>query len=250
MYINLQKGVSTIDDLLIYGYKSLGRNKQGQRVYRAVLEEPVVRGFYRRTDIPQAYKSSSFAVVDDSGKVVDQYIRRVGTYGSPTDSARKNVSEFIKVNTEAPGRIKGIHYTETVPKATPEVGTFHVYTESIAPRQGVDYQKVFYDATTSGKLKNAHMQIEYASPRTTKPLKGEYVVDPAWTQKASVRQNGMRKPKDQFKFSPEYENCMYEAKAPLSSEVKYPYTITALRNPGYYRQYAGPLEVRSGHFLN
>ena len=96
------------------------------------------------------------------------------------------------------------------------------------------------------------MQIEYASPRTTKPLKGEYVVDPALRKKASVQQNGVRKPEYQFEFSPKYEyvNCIYEAKAPLSSEVKYPYTITALRNPGYYRQYAGPLEVRSGHVLN
>lgn len=237
MYLALRCNKSTVSDLLIEGYKFLGKNKRGQDVYRLVREEPIVRGFVRRTDLPKSYNSTGFAVVDDSGKVVDQYIRRVGTYGGATEPTRQNVSEFITVNTETRG-IKGIHYTESVPKASPTVGTFHVYTESKAPQKGIEWQKVFFDAKTNGELKNVYMQAKYTSPRTSKPLEGRYVYD---NREVSISQIGVRKPEIKTPFSPKLEYCRYEAKAPISN-VQYPYSISALRNPGFYRQYSGPLK--------
>ena len=88
---------SKIDDFVSYGYKYLGK-RNGQKVYRRVVENPIVRGFELRGGYPDTFKLTEFAFVDDAGKVVEQAARRVGTFGDATNAARKNVAQYTKYN--------------------------------------------------------------------------------------------------------------------------------------------------------
>ena len=236
--------VDKVDDLLMYGYKLLGKNKAGQNVYRQVLENPINRGFHLRTYYPETFQATSFAYVDDAGRVTDQFIRKVGTVGSTTSPTRINTSEFTKLNLEGNGTTI-FHMTETTPKA----GKFHVWDERINPKKGIEWQKVVYDANNQGKLDNAIMQVEYKSPLVQgKNLKGWYNIQGSYVRnpEATLRQNGVKEARYRiFADSPKYEPNAYVAQASIG-EIKYPHSISALKQPGFYRQYAGPLESKPG----
>ena len=237
--------VDKVDDLLMYGYKLLGKNKAGQNVYRQVVENPINRGFLLRRGYPETFQATSFAYVDDAGKVTDQFVRKVGTVGASTNPERINIAEFAKLNIKKGQGFETFHMAESTPKA----GKFHVWEEKVNPKKGIEWQKLVYNANNQGKLENAIMQVEYKSPLAEgNNLKGWYNIEGSYVRnpEATIRQNGIKKaPYQIFPDSPKYEPCGYTARAPIG-EIKYPHNIAELKKPGFYRQYAGPLERNPG----
>ena len=233
---------SKIDDFVSYGYKYLGK-RNGQKVYRRVVENPVVRGFELRGGYPDTFKLTEFAFVDEAGKVVEQAARRVGTFGDATNAARKNIAQYTKYNKD----FKPIkfHDVEAMPKPQNTIDSlFRVNEQTIS--DGL-FNHTLFSVNKDGTITHAMRKTNSANPHGPKVLEGEYHYN-NWggNQRVSYSQDLAHVPENNSKlFSKKTIEQGSKELADTADLPKFKWTLESVRNPNFYKNLTGPGEVKT-----
>lgn len=233
---------SKIDDFASYGYKYLGK-RNGQKVYRRVVEQPIVRGFMFRTSYPDTFKLTEFAFVDDAGKVVRQSARRVGTFGKETDATRVNMSQYTKFDKDF--KIVKFHETETMPRPQSVTDDFiRINDQNIT--NGL-FDQTMFAVNKDGTITNATRKINTANPHRPEPLVGEYkYLNWAGNRRVGYTQQLSNAPINDSKYFS--EKTVEEAAKELTDATnlpKFQWTLESLRNPNFYKNLTGPGEIKT-----
>ena len=231
---------SKIDDFVSYGYKYLGK-RNGQKVYRRVVENPIVRGFELRGGYPDTFKLTEFAFVDDAGKVVEQAARRVGTFGDATNAARKNVAQYTKYNKDFKP-IK-LHDVEAMPKPQNSIDSlFRVNEQTIS--DGL-FNHTLFSVNKDGTITHAMRKTSTANPLGTTQLKGEYNYSNwAGNKSAKYSQDVSHIPTTKYTSELTVEKASKEL-SDVADLPKFQWTLESLRNPNFYKNLTGPGEVKT-----
>ena len=240
---------SKVDDLVThYGYKYLGK-RNGEKVYRRVVQEPVVRGFQTHAGYPTNFKLTEFAFVGDAGKVIRQSSRRVGTFGKATDAARKNVTEYT-LHEGDNFAIKKMHNVEMTPRATGNEDLFAVMDRNY--NNGLR-DNLSLGVRANGEISHAYRVKDSVNPHMpNRPLESRYnYVNSFGDIRADYTEESLRRPYNGSQFMQEWTTESARKNfVEKSAAVNYNWNLESVRNPDFYKRITGVGQLSSGTHIS